>query len=87
MTLAELKAWLEGYSASFVDGAPDADQWAEIQKRISAAQPLKLDFGPYGPRHPDTMTRTLDVVRPYYVGDPPATSGAPHWQQPPITTC
>lgn len=37
MTLAEFKAWLEGYSASFKDGAPNAEQWAEIKRRLDAA--------------------------------------------------
>jgi hypothetical protein len=38
MTLSEFRAWLEGYSASFTDGTPNADQWAEIQRRIQGVQ-------------------------------------------------
>ena len=67
MNLAEFKAWLEGYSASFRDGAPNAEQWAEIQKRIAQVQPLS--FAPYGPRPDDTMTKPM-IIGPYYSPSP-----------------
>ncbi|KAB2708321.1 hypothetical protein [Brucella intermedia] len=38
MTLNEFKAWLEGYSASFVDGAPNADQWAKINEKLGSVK-------------------------------------------------
>lgn len=75
MTLAEFKAWLEGYSASFTDGVPSAEQWQVISRKLQGVQAISLPvFSPYGPRAPDTMTHTLDVIRPYFVGDPPPVS-------------
>ncbi|APX70742.1 MULTISPECIES: hypothetical protein [unclassified Brucella] len=38
MTLNEFKAWLEGYSASFEDGAPNADQWAKIAEKLDTVE-------------------------------------------------
>lgn len=73
MNLQEFKAWLEGYSASFVDGVPNAEQWATVAEKLRNVQPLT--FAPYGPR-PD-----------YYVGDPAPTSAPqPYWMSP-IVTC
>lgn len=80
MTLAEFKAWLEGYSASFVDGAPNAEQWAEVQKRIKDVVPL--NFAPYGPRPDDTMT----YIRSYWV-DAPTSAPSPGWPLGPVVTC
>lgn len=84
MTLAEFKAWLEGYSASFADGAPNAEQWAQVQKRIADVSPLS--FAPYAPRPKDTMTEPLPYIRPYWVGAP---TSAPSigWPLGPNVTC
>lgn len=35
MTLSEFKAWLDGYSESFSDGRPNADQWKKIQMKLN----------------------------------------------------
>lgn len=40
MTLNEFRAWLEGYSAAFTDGTPDAAQWAEIRRRLLLVEPF-----------------------------------------------
>lgn len=40
MTLAEFKAWLEGFEAS-VSGAPTADQWAAIKAKLAATEIFK----------------------------------------------
>ena len=66
MTLAEFKAWLEGYSASFKDGVPNAEQWTQVVNRLANVEPS--NFAPSGPRPDDTMT----YIRPYWV-DAPAT--------------
>ena len=82
MTLAEFKAWLEGFSASFDGGTPSAEQWAEVQRRLADVQPLI--FAPYLPRPQDTMTRPLEVIRPYFVDSPtvqPEPLGVP------VVTC
>lgn len=79
MTLAEFKAWLEGYSASFVNGAPNAEQWAEVQKRIKDVVPL--NFAPYGPR-PDNVTH----IRPYWA-DAPTSAPSHGWSLGPVVTC
>lgn len=85
MNLSEFKAWLEGYSASFNDGVPTAEQWATVSEKLRNVQPLA--FVPYAPRPDDTMTKQWDI-RPYYVGDPPPTSAAPQWPCGiPIVTC
>lgn len=34
MTISEFKAWLDGFSASFKDGAPDAEQWKRIKQKL-----------------------------------------------------
>lgn len=42
MTLAEFKAWLEGFTEA-MDGPPNADQWSKIQGKIkSIAGPVVL---------------------------------------------
>lgn len=35
MTLNEFKAWLEGYEESFVEGEPNADQYARIKEKLA----------------------------------------------------
>ncbi len=87
MNLSEFKAWLEGYSASFDSGVPNAEQWAEVQKRLANVQPLT--FAPYAPRPDDSMTKPLEMIRPYYVGDPAPTAVGAGWPHPPpvISTC
>jgi hypothetical protein len=37
MTLAEFKAWLEGFSESFGE-APSAEQWAKIKAKIASTE-------------------------------------------------
>lgn len=69
MDINEFKAWFEGYSAHFKDGAPDAEQWEEVSKRIKAIRaPFTQPFQPYQPRPGDTMTKPVDTwpARPYY---------------------
>ena len=83
MNLSEFKAWLEGYSASFADGVPSKEQWAEIHKRLADLQ--ALTFAPYGPRPEDTMTKPW--VTPLTPWNPLTGAGAPYWQNPTITTC
>lgn len=74
MTLSEFKAWLEGYSASFKDGVPDAAQWAEVQAKLATVEPLKLQYVPYPLGTSPGMTTPWISDRPgptpYYVGDP-----------------
>ncbi|WP_226623091.1 hypothetical protein [Brucella anthropi] len=41
MSFNEFKAWLEGYSEAFTDGAPTAEQWAKIVEKLSAVQLVK----------------------------------------------
>ena len=41
MTLNEFRAWLEGYSASFKGGKPNADQWSEVQRRLADVVPVE----------------------------------------------
>lgn len=84
MTLDEFNAWLEGYSASFTDGAPNAEQWEAIKGKLASIQPLK--FAPYGPRPHDTMTEPLPYIRPYWV-DAPTSAPNPGWPLSPIVTC
>jgi hypothetical protein len=37
MSIAEFKAWLEGYGSS-ISGSPDADQWDAIKKKLSTVR-------------------------------------------------
>ena len=43
MTLSEFNAWLEGYSASFIDGCPNVDQWGAIKAKLATVQPVRFD--------------------------------------------
>lgn len=67
MTLAEFKAWLDGYSASFTDGAPNAEQWAVISEKLAGVVPFALGqsaavnpsyFRTSGWTYPDPVTCT-----------------------------
>jgi len=82
MNLSEFKAWLEGYSTSFAGGVPSAEQWAVVAEKLRNVQPLT--FAPYLPRPDDSMTKPLEFIRPYYVGDLPQ---APAWPGYSPTTC
>ena len=42
MTIGEFHAWLDGYSASFTDGVPNAEQWAKVLEKIADLTPLVL---------------------------------------------
>lgn len=42
MTIAEFKAWLEGFSEA-MSGAPTAEQWATIKKKIAALQAVSVE--------------------------------------------
>lgn len=44
MTLAEFKAWLEGYSTSFAHDKPDLEQWITIKERLSQVRPYEAKF-------------------------------------------
>ncbi|PWL18853.1 hypothetical protein DKP76_07265 [Falsochrobactrum shanghaiense] len=46
MTLSEFKAWLEGFSTSFIDGAPDAEQWAAIASKLDRVIAEKISQPP-----------------------------------------
>lgn len=54
MTLAEFKAWLEGFESA-IGAAPDAEQWAKIKARLDTvvavtgtpSLPLRRDVWPY----------------------------------------
>lgn len=87
MTLAEFKAWLEGYSASFKDGAPNAEQWAEIKRRMDAAQPISIEQAPapYVPVNPHPPAEPLRPLRPYvaepWKPDPNSTGGIPWFHE------
>lgn len=59
MTLNEFKAWLEGYSASFKDGTPNADQWVEVQRRLYNVDAL-FSTGLPSPRFISTP-QTIDL--------------------------
>jgi hypothetical protein len=42
MTIEEFKAWLEGFSESFPDGAPTKAQWEKIKQKINTVgSPMK----------------------------------------------
>ncbi|TCQ79986.1 hypothetical protein EDF68_10331 [Ochrobactrum sp. BH3] len=62
MNLAEFKAWLEGYSASFKEGAPSQEQWAIISKKLGgviapfATQPAISKLPPIGEPWLDRQT-------------------------------
>lgn len=47
MTIAEFKAWLEGYSAN-MGAAPTAEQWAAIKAKLDR---LKVVSDPVWPLH------------------------------------
>lgn len=48
MTIAEFKAWLEGYSAS-MGAAPTAEQWDAIRKKIDWLTDAPVYCPPYRP--------------------------------------
>lgn len=39
MLINEFRAWLDGFSASFTDGVPNAEQWSKILERLATVQP------------------------------------------------
>lgn len=42
MTIAEFKAWLEGFEAA-LNGAPTEDQWATIKAKIAQLREVHID--------------------------------------------
>jgi len=54
MTLAEFKAWFEGYTEA-MSGAPNDSQWKRIQEKVA-----KIDGAP------TTQTVFIDRYRPYW---------------------
>lgn len=58
MTLSEFKAWLEGYSESFVQGAPTVEQWTKVQDKLATVDVVVLPAAPYNP--PTLPWITLD---------------------------
>ena len=87
MTLAEFKAWLEGYSASFKDGAPNADQWEAIKEKIGKVTPVDLSPPTHlGRGNPIWIAPSKDLppVTPYY--SPTVVPPAPEWVNP-VVTC
>jgi hypothetical protein len=64
MTLAEFKAWLEGYEASF-SGAPNADQWSAIKAKLADVQIVALPALPSYPSIPTTFPR-YETTNPLY---------------------
>ena len=71
MTIAEFKAWLEGFAAS-IDGAPDKEQWAEIKKKIVSLREPVINL----PASPTPWR--IEPVEPW-----PAPN-KPWWEQPVI---
>jgi hypothetical protein len=54
MTISEFHAWLDGYSASFTDGTPNADQWVKVLEKIASLKPLILPAPATPPLWPTT---------------------------------
>lgn len=79
MTLQEFKAWLEGYSAGFMDGVPNAEQWAAVAEKLRNVQPIRLD-GPVTP-FPITYYPPTRWIKESSPLDP-----VPYWQNP-VVTC
>lgn len=83
MTLAEFKAWLEGFEEA-MDAAPTPEQWAKIKDRIGQiAAPIPvslkdLDWSKEGPNLPH-RSEPLRVFGPTWIENPPS----PY----PYTTC
>lgn len=46
MRAAEFLAWLDGYSSSFVDGVPTAEQFKEIRRKAELLR--QSDFSTHG---------------------------------------
>lgn len=72
MTLAEFKAWLDGYEASF-NGAPNAEQWAAIKSKMATV--VVAGGIPLNPPYKQTGWPYTDRVR----YDAPATWVVPQW--------
>lgn len=43
MTLAEFKAWLEGYESA-IGATPDAEQWAKIKERLATVVAVSQSY-------------------------------------------
>lgn len=71
MTLAEFKAWFEGYTEA-VEGAPTDAQWARIKARVAEIDGTTITFPVYIDRYVQPLYQ-----RPYYVPSHPYT--APWW--------
>lgn len=50
MSFSEFKAWLDGFSASFKDGAPDAGEWSVIQEKLAKVMIYKPSDTPTLPK-------------------------------------
>lgn len=61
MTLAEFKAWFDGYTED-MDGAPTAKQWKRIKKRVAEIDGQTLTY----PVYIDRYIRPYPWLREYW---------------------
>ena len=73
MTLAEFKAWLEGFESA-IGAAPDAEQWAKIKARLDTV--VAITPSQPWPAQRDTIWPHTDRVR---YASPPTTWTVPAW--------
>lgn len=63
MTLAEFKAWLEGFKEAMGD-APTPEQWQKVLAKLQGVQPLSsMGQAPYRPTYdPNTCVQSGQVA-------------------------
>ena len=52
MTMAEFKAWFDGYSEAIGD-VPTPEQWERIKEKIASVYPV-VNPSPFAPMYPST---------------------------------
>ncbi|ENN86054.1 hypothetical protein RHSP_31883 [Rhizobium freirei PRF 81] len=62
MTLAEFKAWFEGFTET-LEGAPSEKQWERIKARVAEINGTVTTYPVY-------VDRYMPPYRPWYVGTP-----------------
>ena len=73
MTIAEFKAWLEGYEASFVDGGrPDLSQWETVKEKLATV----TEFSPFISYSPVFTIPCQTVPVPYIPYTTPTLAGS-----------
>ena len=65
MTLAEFKAWFEGFTEG-MDAAPNADQWERIKARVKEIDGTAISYPVFIDRYWPRRYRDVEPWQPYW---------------------